>query len=145
MSQAKTSTHFTKAHLLGEVAWLMAHSELHHKWPVGALQQWVATPLLRGQFRLYHQANGQPVGYVSWAFFNEDAELRYQKDSQAVQPADWNSGDRLWVIDFVAPFGHGKKIVNDLATNIFPSRTGKALRIGKNGRMRVIEMTGKSN
>lgn len=129
--------------MLGEVAWLMAHSDLHRQWPVGALQQWVSTPFRLGQFRIYHRRDGQPVGFLSWAEFSEDAEKRYLEDCQTIAAEDWNSGDRLWVIDFIAPFGHGRKIMDDMSTNLFPGRTGKALRLDKKGTMRVIEMTGR--
>ncbi|GHB50668.1 hypothetical protein GCM10007094_44720 [Pseudovibrio japonicus] len=55
-----------------------------------------------------------------------------------LQPEDWTDGDQLWCIDFLAPFGHGRQILRDLRSNIFPNEVGKAIRIGKNGTPRGI-------
>ncbi|GKX64733.1 toxin-activating lysine-acyltransferase [Pragia fontium] len=40
---------------------------------------------------------------------------------------DWTSGDRLWIQDWIAPFGHSlrmKKVVTDI---VFPEHFGRML------------------
>ena len=136
------TTHFTKAHLLGEIAWLMAHSDLHRNWEVGALQQWVSPALQLKQFRLYHQKDGQPVGYIAWAFLTDDKAEKYKDGSTEVFPEDWNAGENLWVMELIAPFGHGTKIINDMKHNIFPDKVGHALRVMPDGKTRVMTSKG---
>ncbi|MEK9802562.1 MAG: toxin-activating lysine-acyltransferase, partial [Curvibacter sp.] len=49
----------------------------------------------------------QPVAYLSWAHLSAEAESRYlDHPLRGLQPADWRSGDRMWAIDWITPFGH---------------------------------------
>jgi hemolysin-activating ACP:hemolysin acyltransferase len=58
---------------------------------------------------------------------------------------DWKSGDRLWVVEVVAPFGPAgggqaslaEEMVKDLKANVFPSREVKFLALGRNGKREV--------
>lgn len=55
----------------------------------------------------------QPVGLMTWANFTSEAEQRYlQSLDRTLQPRDWEEGDRPWVLDFVAPFGHAAATVS---------------------------------
>lgn len=113
--------------VLGEVAWLMTQSELHRDWPIASLMQWVIPALLNDQYRLYRREN-KPIGYVSWGRLSAEVETRYARDPSSLQPIDWTSGERLWILDWIAPFGGTKAISRDLKNKVFPSEVGRALR-----------------
>lgn len=113
--------------VLGEVTWLMAQSELHRDWPIASVMQWVLPALMYNQYRLYRRG-GKPVGYVSWARLSAEVESLYVRDPSSLQPADWQSGDRIWLIDWLAPDGGTFTIARDLKHNIFPNDVGRALR-----------------
>ena len=51
-----------------------------------------------------------------------------------MRPQDWKSGDRLWVVEVIAPFGKAEEIVADLKENLFPEREMKVLALRPNGR-----------
>jgi RTX toxin acyltransferase family len=38
---------------------------------------------------------------------------------------DWKSGDRLWVVEVIAPFGGAEAMVQDLKAKVFPQREGE--------------------
>lgn len=79
-------------------------------------------PLVRDQCKLYMKKE-YPISYVSWAFLDEVAEKRMLKNGGKLRPEDWQCGDRLWLIDIVAPFGGVQNMLLDLQKNEFPDQT----------------------
>ncbi|MGB0782042.1 MAG: toxin-activating lysine-acyltransferase [Marinomonas sp.] len=118
----------SNAAVLGEIVWLLSHSSLHQDWPIGSIQQWVFPALIHNQFRIYRRG-GKPRGFVSWARMSKEIEEAYVLDTSSLRPDGWNAGDRIWIIDFVAPFGDTKEIARDMKTNVFPNDVGRYLRI----------------
>jgi len=140
----KASSPTLNSAVLGEVTWLMAQSELHKEWPIASVMQWVLPALLYNQYRLYRQGD-KPVGYVSWARFSPKVETGYARDPSSLQPKDWQSGDRLWLIDWIAPEGGTFAISKDLKNNIFPDEVGRALRWKRdNDTMNIFYLHGKN-
>lgn len=116
------------SNILGEIIWLMSHSELHREWPIGGIQQWVMPALLHKQFRVYRR-NDKPFGYIAWAWLSKEVEERYILNTSTLHPKDWQSGRRGWIIDYLAPFGGTREIVRDLKNGIFKDDVGRYLRV----------------
>ncbi len=122
-----TLTH-TNATILGEVIWLLSYSSLHQSWPICSVHQWIFPALMHNNFRIYRRG-GKPRGFVSWAWMSKDIEEAYVLNTSSLRHDGWKSGNRGWIIDFVAPFGDAKAILYDLRHNIFPDEVGRYLRI----------------
>lgn len=120
------------AHLFGEIVWLLAQSSLHKSWSIEGVLKWVSPAMSLRQYRLYHR-DGKPVGYVSWAKLSPEVESRFALHPRTLQPREWNSGDRWWLIDFVAPFGDAKTMIRDIRKTQFPEGQARALRLDKSG------------
>lgn len=132
------------AQVFGEVAWLFARSPLHYEMPVRKLEQWAFPPIVLQQFRLYRR-EGRPVAFFSWAFLSEAVEKKYALSPQSLEPGEWRSGERLWIIDFIAPFGDTARVMRDLRETVFPNDVGRALRPFHNkNELRVIYFHGKN-
>ena len=56
-----------------------------------------------------------------------------------IGPGAWTSGDRLWLMDLIAPFGGKEEALKELKTVVFPGRTIKSLQPDKDGAIRTIE------
>ena len=82
------------------------------------------TPMILQQFRLFY-ATDRPLGVVFWAFVDEETEKRLAEGTTKLSPQDWKSGDKLWVVEVVAPFGGAEEMVKDLKEKVFPDRTIK--------------------
>ena len=54
-----------------------------------------------------------------------------------LRPQDWKSGDRLWVVEVIAPFGGAEEMVKDLKTKVFATREVKFLAMGRDGKREV--------
>ena len=119
--------------MLGEIVWLMSQSPLHKQFFISDLEWLVMTPVLLQQFRLFYDQS-KPIGVAFWATVNEEVEQRLTAGTTRLRPQDWKSGERLWVVEVIAPFGGAEEMVKDLKTKVFPQRELKFLAVGPQGR-----------
>jgi cytolysin-activating lysine-acyltransferase len=80
-----------------------------------------------------------PLAFASWAFLSADAAARYAASGR-LAPADWKSGGEAWLIDLVAPFGGGARVLEDVRKTAPAGRTLKQLAPAEGGGVRVIEL-----
>lgn len=126
--------------VLGQVTWLMMNSPLHKHLFIADLEWLAAPPIMLKQFRIFRHSK-VPIGYASWAFISEEAEQRLMSGARRLQPAEWNAGDRIWLMDLVAPFGGMENIIKELQINVFKNQSVKTLRLGPDGKgMQVTEL-----
>ena len=111
----------TISNVLGEIVWLMARSVNHRYLFISDLEWIVMQPVALAQYRLFYSKD-HPVGVALWASVNEEVEGRLKKGITKMSPQDWNSGDRFWLIDLIAPFGNVAAMLNDLQKHVFRDR-----------------------
>lgn len=120
----------SNAEHLGNIVWLFSNSKLHQSWSIRSIHQWVLPAIKHNQFLIYYERQ-KPVGVVTWAMLSKEVEKKFALNTRSLHPNDWQSGDQLWGLDFIAPFGHAKDILKDLKNNQFTSVSGKFLRAKK--------------
>lgn len=121
----------------GDFLFLALRSEHHRRMPVGALQIAVEPPIMLGQYFIF-RFDGVPRGLVTWARFGEDAEARYIA-GEPMQPGDWASGDRLWIVDLIAPYkGLTAGIVRWIMQGNLPERRFRFRRVVNGNQTRRI-------
>ena len=123
---------------LGMMMWLMKHADYHGQWPLWSVDKDVVPALLHGQSKIYFDENGGPIGFVNWAWLNDDSKKKILNNESSLKLSQWNSGDFLMIADFVAPWGHAKIILNDLRRNVFPKTRAFSLGRNKDGSVRKI-------
>lgn len=93
--------------MLGEMTWLLTQSPLHRALAIGDLEWLVMPALLTQQFYVFRDGE-QPVGLALWA--KTDAAGERKLAAGLIEPAnrltleEWSGGDRLWLVDLIAPF-----------------------------------------
>lgn len=118
---------FVEAEVFGAAVWLWMQSEAHKDIPLHVLNQLLLPAIGYRQFMI-GSVEGRPVFFLSWALFDEAAEHRYLHSHPSSLPeTDWNSGDRLWVIDWIAPFGHTRQMSRLLREHWFKDRCARLL------------------
>lgn len=118
---------WSEAEVLGSAVWLWMHSQSHREMPLHTLSRLLLPAIKDRKFILASEA-GRPVFYLSWAEFSEEAEKRYlHQHPVLMQESDWSSGDRTWVLDWVAPFGHSKVMNSLIRRQLFASRCVRTL------------------
>lgn len=130
--KAKRKMQADISNIVGQVAALMQQSPLHRHFFLGDLD-WVVVPsVLLKQFRIFQQ-DGRPVAYASWAYLSEETEERLIKGGKKLRPDEWKGGDKLWLIDLVAPFGGEKEIVQELREKVFKGEKVRAVQPAPDG------------
>jgi cytolysin-activating lysine-acyltransferase len=83
--------------------------------PIYAIAHWIAPPVALGQFVLYFDEQGNPVGYATWAFLADDVSMLMERDViNLLHPSEWNEGLNLWVTDLVCLPGFSRPVIRHL-------------------------------
>ncbi|MEZ5644098.1 MAG: toxin-activating lysine-acyltransferase [Burkholderiaceae bacterium] len=121
---AKDQAHqlFQKLPMLGPVSWLlMQQSQTRHSL-ISELEWRVLPALMQDQAKLYMRGDA-PLAYVSWARLSPDVAQRYRQTPHRLTFQDWQSGDQIWLIDLVAPFGGVANVMDELRTQVLKGQT----------------------
>jgi len=113
------------AEALGQITWLLTQSPVHKHLKLGDLEWSIMPALLQEQFRVFRFGplpgleavnpgdfipgvtkeglEQMPLGIALWAWLSEAAEQKVER-GERLEPAEWKSGDRLWLLELIAPF-----------------------------------------
>ena len=132
-----------EAEAFGAAVWLWMHSPMHRNAPLHTLPT-LLLPIIKLQQYVLVSHQNQPVFFLSWAWMDQDAEMRYLTQSAVnMLESDWCCGERLWFCDWIAPFGHTRAMCNLIAREVFPYSCMRALyHRGDTRGKRVVEFKG---
>lgn len=145
----------SEAQVLGAVTWLLMQSPQHRDLPLKTLGTLVLPPLKAGQYILLSEQrtalttqetpSETPVAWVAWANLSAQTEAYYLSDHLAgLRPDEWSSGERMWFIHWIAPFGHTRALRRTVL-NLIPNFCARALyHRGIERGTRVITFHGKN-
>lgn len=91
-----------KLRVYGDFLFLAFRSEWHNAMSVANLRSAFETAIELDQYRIF-RFDGVPRGLITWAWLSAEAERKYVA-GDLLDAADWQSGDRLWLIDMIAPY-----------------------------------------
>ncbi|MDZ7839512.1 MAG: toxin-activating lysine-acyltransferase [Gammaproteobacteria bacterium] len=113
---------------IGYVTWLYSQSKGHRQLFIQDMEWRVFPPVVLGQYKLRidDKVGGLPTAYASWAFLSQEAESSYRA-THKLRPGDWHSGDRLWLVDCVAPFGGAAALLEELYSEVHGDRETRLL------------------
>jgi cytolysin-activating lysine-acyltransferase len=115
-----------KVPMLGPVTWLMMQQSATRHTLLSELEWRVMPALVLDQAKIYMRENA-PIAYVSWAKMSEHSAARYKNPPHHLMAADWKSGDQIWIIDLITPFGGGQEVMKDLREKVFAGHTVQQL------------------
>jgi len=101
--------------LIGEIVGLMHWSQTHSGYTVADIGRVIVPPVLLDQYTLVRH-EGKVVGYGSYALLTLEAETGFIAGTRKMVAGDWKAGDRLWLMDVLAPFGHAAVVAQALRT-----------------------------
>ena len=112
---------------LGASVWLWMQSDRHKGAPLETLPT-TLLPVIKEQQYVLAFKDSKPVFFMSWAWFDEEAEYCYLTQHHLMlREADWRSGKRMWVTDWVAPFGDTRQMAQLVLAQLFPDHCFRAL------------------
>ncbi len=110
----------SEAEVFGASVWLWMHSPQHRDLPLHCLPT-VLLPVIKHQQYMLVSHQRRPLFFISWMWLNEAAEHRYLTEPAImVQVSDWASGERLWIRDWIAPFGDSLAMSRLVSNTLFP-------------------------
>jgi len=134
---AQQEQRFDPAPIIGMVAGLMMDSPMHQHLFLADMKWLVIPAVALQQYRIFRK-DGIPVAYVSWAMISEETEARLMEGKMRLRPDEWKGGDRVWIIDLIAPFGGQQAIMMDLKDKVFGGNIVKAMQPDKDGRGYIV-------
>jgi cytolysin-activating lysine-acyltransferase len=126
--------------VFGQVVWLLMNIPVYRHLFLTDLEWMVLPPIMLSQYRLFRDGN-RVVAFAAWANLSEAAEARLQEPNARLAPADWRSGDRLWLVNLFAPFGHQEAALKELEQTALAGKTFRMHRHGPDGK-RSVEVVG---
>ncbi len=89
--------------------------------------------------KLYRKSSNTAakLSYIGDALAENRHGLIVEAGATQLRPQDWKSGDRLWVVEVIAPFGGAEEMIRDLKAKVFPDREVKFAARGAGGKMEV--------
>ena len=88
--------------IYGDAFFLALRSPRHRLMALQELRMYMEPALVQGSYRVF-RIQGIPRGMFTWAMLSPEAERRLIT-GEPLQPQDWNSGDRRWIIDIISPY-----------------------------------------
>src|SRR5579864_3576023 len=119
--------------VFGQAVWLMMTMPAYRHLFLADFEWMVLPPILLGQYRLF-RADNRVVAFAAWAYLSEAAEARLQEPNPRLAPTDWKSGDRLWLVNLFAPFGHQEAALQELRATALQGKRFKMHRRGADGK-----------
>lgn len=126
--------------VFGQVVWLLMNIPVYRHLFLTDLEWMVLPPIMLTQYRLFKDGN-RVVAFAAWAYLSEAAEARLQEPNARLAPADWRSGDRLWLVNLFAPFGHQDVALKELEQTALAGKPFRMHRRGADGKM-TVEVVG---
>lgn len=127
-----------KLPLLGPVTWLLMQQGATRHAFISDLEWRVLPALVLDQAKLYMR-DTLPLAFVTWARLSEAAATRLREPPFHIAPSDWKSGDQVWLIDVIAPFGGAQDVLKDLREKVFPTEKIRQLAPMPDGPVKVLE------
>ncbi len=91
-----------KLRVYGDFAFLAMRSAHHSDMGLGQFRRAIEPAVEQGQFRIW-RFDEVPRAAITWAWLSQDAERAFVRDRR-LDPNAWRSGNRLWLIELIAPY-----------------------------------------
>lgn len=116
----------SKLPIMGPALWLYARDPLKKFMFMADIDWALLPPVILDQCRLYTK-DGIPFAFFTWALVNDAVDQRLRSGTPRIAPHEWQSGQHLWLIDVVTPFGKTEEMIDELRNAQFPNLKISAL------------------
>lgn len=137
LAKAQAEKVMGKIPVLGAVTWLMMQQAGVRNTLLSELDWRVMPALVLEQAKLYMRETA-PIAYVSWALLSDAVAQRYLDGPHHLMAADWKSGNQVWIIDLVTPFGGAAEVMKELRETVFAGREVRQLMPDAHGQGKTL-------
>jgi len=95
--------------------YLFSQSPHHRIYTVSEFTAYLLVPLLHNKARFIYDAN-RPAGVVTWCWLTQEESQKFLRETFVPSDNQYarDSGEQLWGIEFVAPFGHARQVMREM-------------------------------
>ena len=97
---------------------LMQHSKVHDKLNVSDICRRFVAPIKLSQYVIYAEGD-ELKAFASIGFFSDAVSEGFTAGTHRIKEEDWNSGNNIWLVDVLAPFGHARQITRSVRTLLY--------------------------
>ncbi|MCR9387271.1 RTX toxin-activating lysine-acyltransferase RtxC [Vibrio metoecus] len=105
--------------MLGGIILLSQYSPLHRRYLVIEWIERILPAFELNQFCYYEDEHERPIAFCNWAFVSDKVREELLSGVREISQSDWQSGPHIYIPELIAPFGHGREVVNDLRRRLF--------------------------
>ena len=102
-----------KLPILGPALWLYARDPARKYMFLADIEVTLLPPILLDQCRLFSK-DGIPFAFFTWARVSDGVDWRMRGGVLRIAPHEWKSGEHIWLMDAVAPFGGAEPLFEQL-------------------------------
>ncbi len=123
--------HISVESAIGSVL-LIATKSPTHKYLFSQDYEWmIIPPITAKQYSLFRNKRNEPIAFVSFASVSEEVEKRLLDGSLKLNPKEWVSGNKLYIIDIISHFIPVPDILKELSEGQFKDKDIKILKPNK--------------
>lgn len=106
--------------VLGGLLYLSSHSPLHRNYRIQYLIDRIDWSIANRTYR-YYEINGRPIGFCAWVYSSQKVIDEVMSTGREFESAELGIDSEIFITEFLAPFGHTRRIVRDLKDHCFPN------------------------
>lgn len=111
-----------EAEVLGGFFWLWNQEAYYKKSAVDSALETIM-PIIRSKNFAFFILNDSPIGYLNWAYLDEEAENNYLKKEKSyvefVQHSQFDNNKKIWILSWFCPTGKSNNfLMRTVAKNI---------------------------
>ncbi|MBL4613518.1 MAG: toxin-activating lysine-acyltransferase [Magnetovibrio sp.] len=114
------------------MSWLSHQDPLAVHWPISEFHQRIGGALECGQAKLFYEGQ-EPVGFVTWAWLDDECDARYRLAPTLLSSAQRQSGERLWLIDGLVLQAYSRSVAQRVINELFEEGTSVRWRSREHG------------
>lgn len=100
---------------LGKLHFLAGFCAYHKRMPAALLARIFHPAINHDCVRFFENENGRTAAALIWARLSDDVSARMLTKGDLPKEAEWVSGNTLWFLDILAPFGQGRLVARQIA------------------------------
>jgi hemolysin-activating ACP:hemolysin acyltransferase len=104
----------------------------YNHYNIDMIESFFVYPILLKQYIDVYE-NNTLKAFITYAMLDKNAERTWLTNSKNIPLQDWNSGDNIWIIDALSPWGHGRAVTTKLEEHLSKTgHKGKIIRYKRN-------------
>jgi len=131
-----------KKDFIGVASLLKVCNNYHKDYDSGEISKYFLQPILNGTYVTIWE-DDQIMSIGVYGFLSEEVVRKWLTKHYDLNGEDWKSGTQLWLVDILAPYGHGPATCRKLRNHVadLPYKRVNFIRTYKDGRYKKEQMS----